>query len=134
MKKSIHLFYLPSVLIVLIAVSVLSSCKKSSSNKNTVSIAGSWNGTVTNTAENDSFAVGFTLKQSGTNTTGEFTTAAANGNVTGSITDNSVILTLAPAASSGYTEVDTFKGTTNATGNESRALLALLRVKAVLLI
>ena len=113
MKKTIHF-----VLMVLITIGVFSSCKKSSSNKNTVSVAGSWNGTVINTGENDSFTVGFTLKQSGTNITGEFTTAAAGGNVTGTVTDNAVVLTLTPAASSGYTEVDTFKGTINAAGNE----------------
>jgi len=118
MKRPVHLFYLPFVFTVLIAVSVFSSCKKSSSNKNTISVAGTWNGTVLNTAENDSFTVGFTLKQSGTNITGEFTTAAANGNVTGSVTDNAVLLTLTPAASSGYTEVDTFKGTINTASNE----------------
>ena len=118
MKRPVHLFYLPFVFTILIAVSVLSSCKKSSSNKNTISVVGTWNGTVINTAESDNFSVGFTLTQSGTNIAGEFTTAAANGNVTGSVSDNSVVLTLTPAASSGYTEVDTFKGTINAAGTE----------------
>ena len=118
MKKT-YLFSLSLVFTIFIAVSTLSSCKKSESNKNTTSVAGTWKGTASNTAEGSNFSVGFTLTQSGTNITGEFNTAAANGNVKGTISsDNSVLLTLTPAASSGYTEVDTFKGTINTATNE----------------
>jgi len=113
-----HFLYSLMVFMMLFLGGTVSSCKKSSSNKNTISIAGSWNGTAVNTVENDSFSIGFTLKQTGNDITGEFSTAAAPGNVTGSISDNTVTIILTPSASSGYTEVDTFKGTLNAAGNE----------------
>jgi len=108
--KSAHLVYVKLAFTTLVVTSIFSSCAKSSSTDNTASITGAWKGTVLNTNESSSYAVSFTLTQSGTGVTGEFSTAAAGGNVAGSISANSVLLKLTPAASSGYTEVDTLKG------------------------
>lgn len=116
--KKVHFLYLSMVFMMLFLGETLSSCKKSSSNKNTLSVAGTWNGTAVNTVENDSFSVGFTLKQTDNDITGEFSTEAAPGSVTGVVSGNAVTIILTPAASSGYTEVDTFKGTLNTAGNE----------------
>lgn len=111
--------YLALIVMVLVTAGALSSCKKSSSDKSAaVTVAGSWNGDVGNTAEGTSYSITFTLKQANGDISGEFSTYAAPGNITGSVSGNSVVFTLTPAASSGYTEVDTFKGTLNASANE----------------
>ena len=112
-------FYL--VFIIFAFASMFLSCKKSSTNApvvNTNLATGTWSGTVVNTMEHDSFPISFTMQQTGSSITGEFLTAAAPGNVTGSLSGNSVTLTLTPAVSSGYTEIDTFKGTLNTAGSE----------------
>jgi hypothetical protein len=132
MKK--RFFYLAFMMFVF--AGMFSSCKKSSLDKAVapvtgtqaaapvtgtqapVTAIGTWSGTVFNIAEHNSFSISFTLKQTGNDITGEFSTAAAPGNVTGSLSGNSIVLTITPAASSGYTEVDTFKGTLNTAATE----------------
>jgi hypothetical protein len=119
MKKA-YIVYLSIIFAVLISVCTFSSCKKSDSTKTTTNanVAGSWSGTVFNTGDKTTYTVSFTLAQPAGNITGEFTTTGANGSVTGTVSGDSIVLILTPAASSGYTEVDTFKGMDNAAANE----------------
>lgn len=84
----------------------------------TGNVAGLWSGTAVNTGENSSFHIDLTLKQTGNDINGAFSMTAAGGSITGSVSGNSVVLTLKPTPSSGYTEVDTFKGTLNAAATE----------------
>lgn len=106
----------------LATVLLLASCSNKGNihpqSKIAITVTGSWKGSVNNTVENTSYYVSFTLKQSADSIAGEFFTYAANGNVTGSLSTDSVFLTLIPAASSGYTEVDTFKGILSTTSTE----------------
>jgi hypothetical protein len=114
MKRKL-LFY-TSLAVTVIIVSVFSACKKSSDGA--VNTGGSWKGTAINTAENSTFALSLTLTQSGANVSGQFITASAGGTVAGTVSGHSVLLKLTPAASSGYTEVDTLKGNMNAASTE----------------
>jgi|SRR5579872_4886275 len=115
MKKTLAFLALATVLL-------LASCSKKGKiqpqSKIAATVTGSWKGSVNNTVEGTSYYVSFMLKQSADSITGIFLTYAANGNVKGSLSTDSVFLTLIPAASSGYTEVDTFKGILNTTSAE----------------
>jgi len=115
MKKTLALFAVATVLL-------LGSCSKKENmkpqNKIAATVVGSWKGSVNNTVEGTSYYINVTLKQSADSISGVFLTYAVNGNVKGSISADSVFLTLIPAASSGYDEVDTFKGILNTASDQ----------------